>query len=208
MSPIKILFIVVIALVLAVVIDLALSHAKLDAIGFEPGSYRVIEERRVFFRTFDQSFLLLDPRTAANRLKVHVRRLQSHLQNPSPTKSPFVDRFRSQVYATVHSVLPCIEVFSLRVLSLLATAPLIAIACLAVGMDGWVRREVRKAGAGIESARIYHVAKRSIKPLCLWVSLVYLTIPVTLDVRWFYGILAVAIPILVGITISRFKKYV
>lgn len=105
-------------------------------------------------------------------------------------------------------MLPTAEIFSLRVLSLLASLPIILIGCIVVGLDGWVRREVRKAGAGIESARIYHVAKRSIKPICMWVSLVYLVAPVTLDVRWAYGLLVIVIPVLVGMTISRFKKYV
>lgn len=105
-------------------------------------------------------------------------------------------------------VLPTVEVFSLRVVSLIATFPLVAIFCLVAGLDGWVRREVRKAGAGIESARIYHFAKRSIAPLLMWLSVVYLLVPVVVDVRWVYGILAATIPLLFGIMISRFKKYV
>ena len=195
-------------MLLAIIVDLAISHPRLDAIGFRPGIDRVLEERHVFLQTFDQPSMLLDPRSAANRLKAHILRLQSRLQYPSSSQSPLVDRFRSQLHASVVNVLPTIENFSLRALSLCATLPIIALCCVVIGLDGWVRREVRKAGAGIESARIYHVAKRSIKPLCLWVSLLYLTIPVTVDVRWAYGVLTVAIPILVGITISRFKKYI
>ncbi len=105
-------------------------------------------------------------------------------------------------------VLPTVEVFSLRVISLIATVPLVAIYCVVAGVDGWVRREVRKAGAGIESARIYHFAKRSIAPLLMWLSVLYLLVPVVVDVRWVYGILGVTIPFLLGVTISRFKKYV
>lgn len=207
LSPIKVLFLGAIALVLALVIDLALSHTKLSASGFKPGAARVIEEWDVFMKTFDQRFLLLDPRSSAKRLRVHVRQLQAQLQNPPPIESQFLRHFRMQFYEAVINVLPAVEVFSLRALSLLATLPLIAICCLVIGSDGWVRREVRKAGAGIESARIYHAAKRSVKPICLWVSLLYLTLPVTVDVRWAYGLLTVAIPILVGIAVSRFKKY-
>lgn len=197
-----------IALLLAIIVDLAISHPRLDAIGLKPGIDRVPKERHVFLQTFDQPSMLLDPRSAANRLKVHVQQLRFRLQNPPSSQSPFVDRFRSQLHASVINVLPTIEIFSLRALSLCATLPIIVICCVVIGLDGWVRREVRKAGAGIESARIYHVAKRSIKPLCLWVSLLYLTIPVAVDVRWAYGVLTVSIPILVGITISRFKKYI
>ena len=201
-------FLGTIGLGLAIVVDLGLLHANLDTIGFQPSAYRVIEERRVFFQTFDKPYLIVDPRKAANRLKRHVRLLQAQLQIPPPNESKFLDRFRSTLYTHVSGVLPTVEVFSLRALSLVATLPLIAIYCAAFGCDGWVRREVRKAAAGIESARIYHAAKRSVKPLCLWVSLLYFTIPITIDVRWAYGLLALMIPILVGITVSRFKKYI
>ncbi|MCY4129548.1 MAG: DUF4400 domain-containing protein [Gammaproteobacteria bacterium] len=208
LSPVRFLFLGSLALVLAIIVDLGVSHVKLDTIGLQPCAYRVIEERRVFLLTFNQPYLIVDPRNAADRLKRHVLRFQAELQNPPPSESQFLDRFRSHLFTNVDRLLPTVEVFSLRVLSLIATLPLIAICCVVMGFDGWVRREVRKAGAGIESARIYHVAKRSIKPLCLWVSLIYLAIPVTLDVRWAYGMLTVAIPILLGVTVSRFKKYV
>lgn len=207
MSPIKVLFLGVSALVLSIVIELALSHAELSWIGLKPGTFRVIEERSIFLETFDRPFLLLDPRSSANRVRIHVRQLHTQLQNPTPIKSQFLHRFRTRFYATVSNLLPAVEVFSLRALSLLATLPLIAIGCVIVGLDGWVRREVRKAGAGLESARIYHVAKRSVRPICLWVSLLYLTVPVTVDVRWAYGLLTIVIPTLVGIMVSRFKKY-
>ena len=189
-------------------VDLATSHTKLNAFGAQSVADRVTYERREFDSTFDGAYLLLDPRPAENWLNTHFRALESRLRNPPMTGSPFVNRFLARVNVYVHSVLPAVEVFSLRVLSLVATLPIIAIGCLVLGVDGWVRREVRKAGAGIESARIYHFAKRSIKPLILWVSLMYLIVPFPVDVRYPYGILAVVIPILLGIAISRFKKYV
>ncbi|MCY4096330.1 MAG: DUF4400 domain-containing protein [Gammaproteobacteria bacterium] len=192
----------------AIIVELALSHTQLDAVGVKPSSNRLIEERCVFFSTFEKSFLLVDPRNAAHRLTSYLRDFRIQLEYPPATHSRFVDGFRSQLNALASTVFPAIEVFSLRALSLMATLPIIAICCIVVGLDGFVRREVRKAGAGIESARIYHLAKRSIKPLCVWVSLVYLTLPITLDIRWAYGILVVTIPVLVGISISRFKKYV
>ncbi len=189
-------------------VDLAISHTKLEAFGVQSVADRVTDEQREFDATFDGAYLLLDPRPAANWLNAHFRALGSRLRSPPMTGSPFVNRFLSRVNVHVHSVLPAIEVFSLRVCSLVATLPIIAIGCLVLGVDGWVRREVRKAGAGIESARIYHFAKRSIKPLILWVSLMYLIVPFPLDVRYPYGILVVVIPLLLSITISRFKKYV
>ncbi len=189
-------------------VDFAISHTKLESFGVQSVADRVTHERREFDATFYGASLLLDPRPAVNWLNTHFRALESRLQSPPMTGSPFVNRFLARVNVHMHSVVPAVEVFSLRVFSLVATLPIIAIGCLVLGVDGWVRREVRKAGAGIESARIYHFAKRSIKPLILWVSLMYLIVPFPMDVRYPYGILAVVIPLLLGITISRFKKYV
>ena len=202
------MFFGVVALLAAILVELAISHAKIEEIGVKSSVNRVVEEWGVFERTFDQLFLLVDPRNVAKSFRVHLRRLHSQLQKPSRIESPILERFRSQLNSAVNSVLPAIEVFALRVLSLISVFPIIVLCCLVIGLDGWVRREVRKAGAGIESARIYHAAKRSIRPICLWACLIYLAAPITLDVRWVYGVLAVVIPVLVGVTISRFKKYV
>lgn len=206
--PVRILFLGIVALLLVVLVDLAISHTKFDAFGVQSGANRVTHERLEFDATFHGTYLLLDPRPAANWLNTHSRALESRLRSPPMTGSPFVNRFLARVNVHFHSVLPAVEVFWLRLLSLVAVMPIIAIGCVVLGVDGWVRREVRKAGAGIESARIYHFAKRSIKPLILWVSLMYLIVPFPVDVRYPYGILAVVIPLLLGIAISRFKKYV
>ena len=161
----------------------------------------------MFRETFDLSHLLLDPSSSADWVSAQIQHLRTQMESVSVAESPFVEKIVASLSRHIRVVLPTVEVFSLRALSLIATLPVIGICCVVVGVDGWVRREVRKAGAGIESARIYHFAKRSIKPLLLWVSLLYLTLPVTIDVQWAYGILVVAIPLLLGVTISRFKKY-
>ena len=208
LSPVRIFFLLIVGLLLTIVIDVAVTHTKLDAIGFKPGVERIAEERRVFFETFDLPILLLDPRSTAHWLDMQLLHLRIRFQNLSVTQNRFANSFLTSLSDYVSTVLPTVEMFSLRLLSLIATLPVVAICCLIAGVDGWVRREVRKAGAGIESARIYHFAKRSIKPMCLWVSLLYLVVPATINVRWAYGILAVVVPLLLGVTISRFKKYV
>ena len=188
--------------------DIAIAQTKADLMGFKPAAARIVAERHVFFSTFDTPFLLFDPQTSAQRLNTLVQQVEQAAATWSALENRFVNRLRSHLVDNLNTVLPVVEVFSLRVLSLAATLPVIVIFCLVASVDGWVRREVRKAGAGVESARIYHFAKRSIKPLGLWVSLLYLTLPVSIDVRWAYGILVVSVPLLLGITISRFKKYI
>lgn len=208
LSPVRIFFLLVIGLVLAILVDIAIAQTKADLVGFKPAAARIVAERHVFFSAFDTPFLLFDPRTSAQQLNALVQHVAQAAQTWPSSKNRFANRLRSHLVDNLNTVLPVVEVFSLRVLSLAATLPVIVIFCLVASVDGWVRREVRKAGAGVESARIYHFAKRSIKPLVLWVSLLYLTLPVSIDVRWAYGILVVSVPLLLGISISRFKKYI
>lgn len=201
-------FLGIVALLIAIVVDLAVVHSALNSVGFKSGVERIAEERRLFANTFDTSLLLLDPRPAADWLNTHVRHFEVRSQIAPATGNRFLNGLITRLSDQLNTVLPTFEWFVLRTLSLAAAMPVIAICSLVAGFDGWVRREVRKAGAGFESARIYHLAKRSIKPLLLWVCLLYLIVPVTVDVRWAYGILVIAVPLLLGITISRFKKYV
>ena len=193
---------------LAIVVDLAVIHSKINSLGIKSGVERITDERRVFIRTFDVPIQLLDTRDAAGWVSAKLGRARNWMHKDPATGNRFLRGLFDRISDFLTKILPTVEVVALRMLSLIATIPIIAICVLVAGFDGWVRREVRKAGAGIESARIYHFAKRSINPVFLWVCLMYLIVPITLDVRWAYGILVVVVPLLVGITISRFKKYV
>ncbi|KHL69376.1 membrane protein [Pseudomonas flexibilis] len=97
--------------------------------------------------------------------------------------------------------------FAVRLIILTLALPLFALAMLSGLVDGLVRRDLRKFGAGRESSFIYHRAKRLILPTISAPWLLYLALPVSLHPMWVLlpsaGLLGVA----VAITAGTFKKY-
>ena len=66
-----------------------------------------------------------------------------------------------------------------RLLVLVLTLPLFLLAAFVGMIDGLVRRDIRKFGAGRESGFIYHRAKASLMPLAVLPWIIYLTLPVS-----------------------------
>lgn len=97
--------------------------------------------------------------------------------------------------------------FLLRLAILLQALPLFALTITIGLIDGLVRRDLRRFGAGHESGFVYHHARRMIGSSLAATGLVWLTVPVFLDPVY----LLVAGAILIGLTISvavgAFKKF-
>lgn len=101
-------------------------------------------------------------------------------------------------------------VFCVRLVVLLMTIPLFAMAALTGLVDGLVRRDLRKFGAGRESSYLYHKARGTIMPLAIFPG------PYTWDSRsasvpWWWCSLARPCAALLGVSVSitaaSFKKY-
>lgn len=94
-----------------------------------------------------------------------------------------------------------------RVFILTLTVPLFVMAA-AVGMvDGLVRRDLRKFGAGRESAFIYHHAKRLTGPVFILGWLIYLSVPFSVNPNTFLVPCAALFGLLISVTTGSFKKY-
>lgn len=97
--------------------------------------------------------------------------------------------------------------FLVRLLVLVLTLPLFVMAAFVGFVDGLVRRDVRKFGAGRESGFVYHRAKAALMPLAVLPWVLYLALPVSLHPLWLLlpsaGLLGVA----VSLTAGSFKKY-
>ena len=79
---------------------------------------------------------------------------------------------------------------------------------MVVGLvDGLVQRDLRRWGGGRESAYVYHYAKRSNLFFLGLGAVVYLAIPVSLHPAMVLVPFAAACATTVGVTASRFKKY-
>lgn len=103
------------------------------------------------------------------------------------------------VYVTLMTLTRCII--------LLLTSPLFLLAALVGFVDGLVLRDLRRFGAGRESAFIYHHAKRTVGPVFMIGWLIYLSLPLPIHPNLFLLPCAALLGFLVAIATSTFKKY-
>ncbi|TRO24326.1 TIGR03747 family integrating conjugative element membrane protein [Ectopseudomonas mendocina] len=97
--------------------------------------------------------------------------------------------------------------FMVRLLVLVLTLPLFLLAAFVGMVDGLVRRDIRKFGAGRESGFIYHRAKASLMPLAVLPWIIYLTLPISVHPLLVLLPSAALLGLAVNITASSFKKY-
>lgn len=98
-------------------------------------------------------------------------------------------------------------VFCVRLVVLLMTIPLFAMAALTGLVDGLVRRDLRKFGAGRESSYLYHKARATIMPLAIFPWTLYLALPISISPMLVLLPCAALLGMSVSITAASFKKY-
>jgi integrating conjugative element membrane protein (TIGR03747 family) len=98
-------------------------------------------------------------------------------------------------------------VFLVRLFVLFLSLPLFMLAAFTGFVDGLVRRDIRRFGAGHESGFIYHRARASLVPLAVLPWGVYLALPVTVPPLYILLPAAVLLGVAVDIAAGSFKKY-
>ena len=97
--------------------------------------------------------------------------------------------------------------FMVRLLVLVLTLPLFLLATFVGLVDGLVRRDVRKFGAGRETSFVYHRAKAALMPLAVLPWIIYLTLPISVHPLLVLLPCAALLGMVVCITASTFKKH-
>ena len=97
--------------------------------------------------------------------------------------------------------------FIVRLQVLVLTLPLFVLAAFVGLVDGLVRRDIRKFGAGRESGFVYHRAKASLMPLAVLPWIIYLTLPISVHPLLVLLPSAALLGLAVNITAGSFKKY-
>jgi len=97
--------------------------------------------------------------------------------------------------------------FLVRFFVLVLTLPLFLLAAFVGFVDGLVRRDVRRFGAGRESGFIYHRAKASLMPLAVLPWVTYLALPVSVHPLLILLPSAALLGIATDIATATFKKY-
>ena len=85
--------------------------------------------------------------------------------------------------------------------------PLFLMAAFVGLVDGLVRRDVRRFGAGRESGFVYHRARASLMPLVVLPWVTYLALPVSVHPLLILLPSAVMLGVAVCIVAATFKKY-
>lgn len=97
--------------------------------------------------------------------------------------------------------------FLLRLGILLQALPLFALTIVIGLIDGLVRRDLRRFGAGHESGFVYHHARRMIGSSLAATGLVWLTVPVFLEPGVVLALGAMVTGIGISVAVGTFKKY-
>jgi integrating conjugative element membrane protein (TIGR03747 family) len=98
-------------------------------------------------------------------------------------------------------------VFLARLLVLGLSLPLFLLAAFTGLVDGLVRRDARRFGAGRESGFLYHRARASLAPLAVLPPMIYLALPVSVAPLFILLPGAVFLGLAMCISAATFKKY-
>lgn len=117
----------------------------------------------------------------------------------------------NQLYVSIENfVLAAVYVtftFVVRLTILVLATPLFLLASFTGFIDGLMRRDLRKFGAGRESSFVYHRAKRAVLPLLVVPWIIYLSLPFSLSPMAVFLPCAVLLGTATTITAATFKKY-
>lgn len=98
-------------------------------------------------------------------------------------------------------------VFVVRLLVLCLMLPLFFMAAFVGLVDGLVRRDIRRFGAGRESGFVYHRAKAALMPLLVLPWVIYLAMPISVSPVLILLPSAALLGVAANIAAGSFKKY-
>lgn len=99
------------------------------------------------------------------------------------------------------------HVLFIKLMILIASIPLFALAMTAGLVDGLNQRAIRTASLGRESSYVFHQLNRYFKRGLLLLLALWLAIPVCITPALMFVPVSILLSVMVSITASRFKKY-
>lgn len=189
-------------------------HHSRDMLNYELGqlsdhftrSAVVQEPGRTATRLVEQSYEWIFVKTG---LIDWMREAAAQASAPSQNTSRDFRYYISKFYVWVESYLIAAAFTTLTfiVRLLVLTLPLFLMAAFVGFVDGLVRRDIRKFGAGRESGFIYHRAKATLMPLAVLPWVIYLTLPISVHPLLILLPSAVLLGLAMDIAAGSFKKY-
>ncbi|MEI7252504.1 TIGR03747 family integrating conjugative element membrane protein [Pectobacterium versatile] len=223
--PFRLTGILIGSLLISIIVECAGMHLFWKDQGWQHSQAMLQYELRHLSNNFTRSVIVQEPGRTAHqlidtgyewmfvktglleRMKQTAERTRAHSQT---TKRDF-RYFVSQAYVWSENYLIAAAfttlTFMVRLLVLVLTLPLIVMAVFVGLVDGLVRRDIRRFGAGRESGFVYHRAKAVLLPLAVLPWVTYLALPVSVHPLLILLPGAILLGVAVALTASSFKKY-
>lgn len=202
--PFQILGVVVLSLLTSVLIEWAGMYWHWWSLpGAEHAKQTMESEMRWLDQSFTRSLVLKDPIESSAQLMSRAYEFIVLKTGIAPMMSQpsvgWIAYLQAAVYVSLMTFI--------RLIILVLTIPLFVMAALVGFVDGLVQRDLRRFGAGRESAFLYHHAKRAIGPTFIIGWLIYLSLPIALHPNWFLLPNAFLFGVMIAIASRSFKKY-
>ncbi|PMR78726.1 TIGR03747 family integrating conjugative element membrane protein [Billgrantia endophytica] len=213
------------SLLLCIIIECIGMHLFWQDQGWRHAQGMLDDELIQLSRHFTQSVVIQEPGRTTHRIveRAHdwlfirtglldwMREASTQASSGSRGEARDLRYYLSQTYVYLESYLIAaafiVLVFLVRLLVLLLTLPLFVMAAFVGLIDGLVRRDIRRIGAGRESGFVYHRAKASLIPLAVLPWVIYLALPVSVHPLLILLPSAVLLGLVVDIAVGSFKKY-
>lgn len=113
----------------------------------------------------------------------------------------------SMVSVLLASAINILYLLTLRLTIVLMSITAFVLVGIVFFIDGLVERDIRKFCGGHESSTLYDLARPWLLPAFIASSIVYLTIPVSVNPAFIYAPALALLAVAVFVTASRFKKF-
>ncbi|WP_379059141.1 TIGR03747 family integrating conjugative element membrane protein [Pectobacterium brasiliense] len=223
--PFRLVGVLIGSLLISIIVECAGMHLFWKDQGWQHSQAMLQYELGHLSNNFTRSVIVQEPgRTAHQIVDTGYRwmfvktglleRMQQTAERARAPSQTFTRDFRyfvSQVYVWSENYLIAaaftVLTFMVRLLVLVLTLPLVVMAVFVGLVDGLVRRDVRRFGAGRESGFVYHRAKAALLPLAVLPWVTYLALPISVHPLLILLPGAALLGVAVALTASSFKKY-
>jgi integrating conjugative element membrane protein (TIGR03747 family) len=213
------------SLLLSIVIECIGLHFFWPELGWQHARNMLDYELGHLSEHFTQSALVQEPGRTARDLVEHaydwlfvrsgfldwIRDASTQASAGAGRKAHDFRYYLGQVYVHAESYLIAaaytVLVFLVRLSVLTLTLPLFLMAAFVGLVDGLVRRDIRRFGAGRESGFVYHRARASLTPLAMLPWVTYLALPFSVNPLFILLPGAVLLGVAVCVAAATFKKY-
>ena len=215
----RVLRLLLASLLVSILIEWVGMHIWWAELGVEHSQQMVQAEAEFLQKNISISWVRSNPAAAIRRLVATVRSSLSESQTARSvlewSKGAKSYYRSSSAWHGLHSAVGpytraarnISELYAIRLTILCLAAPLFVLLVWVGLVDGLVQRDLRRWGGGRESSYVYHYAKRSNVVFVALAGFIYLAMPFTIHPAMVLVPFATACAGSIGLTASRFKKY-